>query len=71
MLPFQVLSDQDHKTIDSYGIYDAESKIAVPASFVIDKDSTVRWVYIGKDNTDRPPNDAILAEVNKAVDSSK
>ena len=71
ILPFQILSDPDHKTIDSYGVYDAAGKIAIPASFVLDRNLTVRWVYIGKDNTDRLTNDAILAEVNKPADSSK
>ena len=63
-LPFQVLSDQQHAVIDSYGVYDADGKIAAPASFVIDKNQTVRWSYIGKDNTDRPGDDDILAAVS-------
>jgi peroxiredoxin len=63
-LPFQVLSDQQHTVIDSYGVYDSAGKIAVPSSFVIDKNQTVRWSYIGKDNTDRPADDDILAAVN-------
>ena len=63
-LPFQLLSDQEHTVIDSYGVYDAGGRIAVPASFVIDRNQTVLWLYIGKDNTDRPGDDEILAALN-------
>ena len=63
-LPFRILSDQQHTAIDSYGVYDATGKIAVPSSFVIDRNQTVRWSYIGKDNTDRAADDDILAAVN-------
>ena len=62
-LPFQVLSDPEHSVIDSYAVYDAAGKIAAPASFVIDKNQTVRWSYVGKDNTDRPADDDILTAV--------
>ncbi len=64
-LPFPVLSDTDHKTIDAYGVFDAEQKISKPAVFIVDKQGIVRWSYIGKDKADRPLNDALLAELKK------
>lgn len=60
-----MLSDVDHKVIDSYGVYDAKGKIAVASVFVVDSRGIVRWSYIGEDYKVRPLNDVLLEELAK------
>jgi peroxiredoxin len=62
---FPVLSDVDHKVIDSYDLYNAEGKIAKPAMFVLDRQGKVRWVFLDENYRIRAVNDAVLAELKK------
>ncbi len=66
---YQILSDRERKVIKAYGILNTDIKIeggiAHPSVFIIDKEGRVRYVYIGKDPGDRPPDDALLAEIKK------
>jgi peroxiredoxin Q/BCP len=64
---FQILSDADKKTIVSYGILNSEEHggIAKPSTFIIDKDGRIRYLYVGKDGGDRPPDETILEEAKK------
>lgn len=65
-LPFPLLSDANHKVIETYGVLDAGGKISKPAVFIVDKRGTVRWSYIGSDKTDRPLNEILLEELKKS-----
>jgi peroxiredoxin len=64
---FQILSDSEKKTIISYGILNAAEHggIAHPSIFIVDKEGRIRFMYVGKDPTDRPSDETILAEVKK------
>jgi peroxiredoxin len=64
---FQILSDSEKKTITSYGILNAAEHggIAHPSIFIVDKEGRIRFMYVGKDPTDRPSDETILAEVKK------
>ena len=64
---FQILSDSDHKVIDSFGVLNAKEHggIAHPAIFIIGKDGLIRYMYVGKDPGDRPEDETILEEVKK------
>jgi peroxiredoxin len=44
-LPFELLSDADREVVQAYGIFNREEKggIAYPATFVLDRDRTVRF----------------------------
>jgi peroxiredoxin len=66
---FQILSDSDHKTIESFGILNAAEHggIAHPSIFILDKQGTIRFMYVGKNPTDRPPDESIIDEVKKVV----
>jgi peroxiredoxin len=68
---FQILSDSDKKVITSYGILNAEEHggIAHPSIFIIDKTGRIRFLHVGKDAQDRPPDEAILEEVKKIAAS--
>jgi len=66
---FQILSDADKKTITEYGIVNAAEHggIAHPSIFVLDKEGRIRYMYVGKNAQDRPPDETILVELKKVV----
>lgn len=64
---FQILSDADKQVITSYGILNAAEHdgIAHPSIFIVDREGKIRFMHIGKDPQDRPPDETILEEVKK------
>jgi len=66
---FQILSDAEKKTITEYGIVNAAEHggIAHPSIFVVDKQGRIRYMHVGKDAQDRPPDETILEELKKVV----
>jgi peroxiredoxin len=64
---FQILSDSDHKVIESFGVLNAKEHggIAHPSTFIIGKDGRILYAYVGKDPGDRPEDDAIINELKK------
>lgn len=66
---FQILSDSEKKTIAEYGIVNAAEHggIAHPSVFILDKEGKIRYMYVGKDAGDRPPDETIITEVKKVV----
>jgi peroxiredoxin Q/BCP len=66
---FQLLSDVDHKVIEAYGIFNANEHngIAFPSTFVLDKTGVIRYMYVGRTPTDRPPDESILDQVKKVA----
>lgn len=61
---FPFLLDEDRSVTKAFGVYhrfgmDAFN-IARPATFVIDKGGMVRFTYVGIDQKDRAPIDAVL-----------
>ena len=69
---FQILSDSDKKTIISYGILNAAEHdgIAHPSIFILDTQGRIRYMHVGKDPQDRPPDETIIQEVKK-INSAK
>ena len=66
---YQLLSDIDHKVIEAYGVFNPNEHegIAFPSTFILDKNGTIRYMYVGKTPTDRPPDESILEQVKKAA----
>ena len=65
-IPFPLLSDPDHKVIDTYDILDSSNgKISRAAVFILDKKGIVRWTYVADDYKVRPPDEELLAELAK------
>ncbi len=69
-ISFPFLLDEDRRVTKDYGVYhvlglDAYN-IARPATFVIARDSTVRWVYVGQHQADRAPVDELLKAARSA-----
>jgi peroxiredoxin len=62
---FPLLSDPDHKIIDTYGLRDPAYAgervygIPHPAVFVIDQDGKVRWARVESNYRERPTNQQI------------
>jgi antitoxin component YwqK of YwqJK toxin-antitoxin module/peroxiredoxin len=55
--PLGVLYDPDMQLVDRMGI---ASELAIPSTFVIDEQGTIRYAYVGRDIEDRPPAEALL-----------
>jgi peroxiredoxin len=66
---FQILSDAEKKTITEYGIVNAAEHggIAHPSIFILDREGRIRYMYVGKDAQDRPPDETIVEELKKVV----
>jgi peroxiredoxin len=66
---FQILSDVDKKTIIEYGILNAAEHggIAHPSIFILDTQGKIRYMHVGKDAQDRPPDETIVTEVKKVT----
>jgi peroxiredoxin len=66
---FAFLLDEDRSVTKAYGLYDRLStdavKVAHPATPVIDRDRTVRYVYRGDNQRDRAPIDKVLEAARK------
>jgi peroxiredoxin len=64
-LPFPILSDIDHKVIDSYDLYNTDGKISKPATYVLDTKGIVRWAFFDEDYKVRPLDEVLLEELRK------
>lgn len=69
-LQYPVLSDQDHRVTDLYGVYNLlGDSLATPSVFLIDLDGIVSWEYVGQDSRDRPSNAMILEQLRSLLAS--
>jgi len=71
-IAFPFLLDEDRAVTKAFGLYhrfghDAIN-IAHPATLVIDKGGTVRFIYRGKEQTDRIPVQAVIEVVKKLAE---
>ena len=63
---FHVLSDADARTARAYGIFDIHGDgVAAPATFIVDPNGEIAALHLGRDITDRPAPEQILAEVDR------
>ena len=66
-LDFPVLYDPDANVVKAYGVFNLHANdLPTPSAFIIDTEGNILWEYIGKTaSSDRPPNDAIIAQLRK------
>jgi peroxiredoxin len=66
---YQILSDSDRKVIQSYGILNPNENggIAHPSIFIVDKSGVIRYLYVGKNPQDRPPDETLIEEIKKVA----
>ena len=55
-----MISDVEHRVITLFDVLHPKEGIARPATFIIDKRGVIRYRYIGKDFSDRPPVKGLL-----------
>jgi peroxiredoxin len=70
---FPFLLDEDRTVTKAYGLYHRLAKdainIAHPASLVIDRGGTMRYIYRGENQADRAPIEQVMAAVGKVAAS--
>jgi len=65
-LNFPLLSDAPNmKTMQDYGVFNAERKLAQRSYFIIDKQGLIRYMKVLKQGEPLVSNDELLAEVGK------
>jgi peroxiredoxin len=66
---FPFLLDEDRAVTKAYGLYHAIGHdafhIAHPATLIVDRSGTVRYIYRGDNQTDRAPLDEVLDTLRK------
>ena len=71
-LPFPLLSDPDAAVIAAWDVYDpvggTHGPLARPAIFVVGRDLSLPYAYVGRDFADRPPNVALYAALDAVKD---
>lgn len=71
ILPFSLLADVDGEVIRRYDVWDEKGQVSRPAIFVVDKDATLRYAYVGEDFADRPGDQPIYDALNAPREGEK
>ena len=58
--PFPILYNPGGSVIQDYGVF--TGKLAMPSTFIIDKDGIIRWKHIGS-KTDRPSPQTVIRQL--------
>jgi len=73
-LPFALLSDPDAAAIAGWDVYDpvggTHGPIARPAIFVVGRDLSIPYGYVGRDFADRPPDADVIAALSSVRDAA-
>lgn len=60
---FPILADPEHRAAEMYGVYNLLGDgLAAPSVFILQA-GRIHWAYVGRDSTDRPSVDEILAHL--------
>ena len=62
-ISFSLAHDPNLELATQYGVADLTNNIPYPATFIVDRDGFIRFVYIGEDMTDRPVLESITTIV--------
>lgn len=60
-VPFPIVLDPDLAAVKFFDIVD---ELALPSTYILDKEGRVRFAYVGKDPSDRPSIKALLAQLD-------
>jgi peroxiredoxin len=73
-ISFPFLLDEDRTVTKAYGIYHRLAhdafNIARPATFVVDRNGVLRFVYVSSDQKERADVDSLLRAFNEAAELS-
>ena len=68
-LPFNILVDESREVVKAYGVWHRAGldawNIARPAAFLIDRDGSIRYSFIGGSQREFPSQQELLAEVDR------
>ena len=67
-LPFPLLADPTAAAIAAYGVYKEKEQRARPAAFVIGRDLSIAYRYVGRDFADRPLTKELLEALDRVKD---
>jgi hypothetical protein len=70
-LPFPLLADPEATVIAGYGVYHEKEQRARPAAFVVARDLSVAYRYLGRDFADRPLTKELLGALETVKDSPR
>ena len=63
---FYILADDDASVAHDYGVFDRHGDgVAAPATFILDRAGEVFAFHLGRDITDRPTAEMILAQIDQ------
>jgi peroxiredoxin len=69
-ISFPFLLDEDRAVTKAYGVYQRlrldAINIARPATFVIDRNGAIRYIYVGSSQFDRAPTEEVLSALASA-----
>jgi AhpC/TSA family protein len=71
LLPFPMLADPEASVIAAYGLYHEKEQRARPAAFVIARDLSVAYRYVGRDFADRPLTKEVLEVLGTVKDARR
>ena len=64
-----LLADPGSSVHEAYGIVKLyhfhRQNMYLPATFLVDKEGNLKWLYIGKNNADRPVRELILEQLSQ------
>lgn len=65
---FAVLSDKDAEVAKDYGVYNLlNDGVATPSAVIVSPRGDIEWKYVGRNISDRPMPDAILAQLDRLI----
>ncbi len=65
---FAILSDETAEVAKDYGVYNLlQDGVATPAAVIVSPGGDIEWKYVGQSIADRPPLDAILAQIDRLI----
>jgi peroxiredoxin Q/BCP len=70
-LTFIVVADPEGDAIKRFGLLNPQNRLAVPSTFVIDREGIVRYRYVGTSANDRPEIRQVLEAVRKIAGATK
>ena len=65
---FPILSDESAGVAREYGVYNLlNDNLAAPSVFIIAPGGRIEWSHVGRNVSDRPAADEILAQVDRLI----
>lgn len=61
---FPLLADSDASVAADYGVKQAGETLAVPATFIVDRQGMIVWRHIGESKPDRPAVDRVREQAS-------